>query len=165
MGFGIHKCSPWCGRWMHTSAWRLYCGHSEHIGDCRRVRHETQLCSDWICQCWTSSRSSCCQSLQMSLVQFDSASVHARSQETWSRVVVKNPNPVLDRREFCTASKQVRLNYQSDLGLIWKLQPSTLNLNLTLLNTHTHTQPFYCSSGICPGPPGWAGTRKVNQEG
>jgi len=20
-----------------------------------------------------------------------------------------------------------------------------------------HTQPFYCSSGICPGPPGWAG--------
>jgi len=25
----------------------------------------------------------------------------------------------------------------------------------------THTQPFYCSSGICPGPPGWAGTRKV----
>jgi len=27
--------------------------------------------------------------------------------------------------------------------------------------THTHTQPFYCSSGICPGPPRWAGTRKV----
>jgi len=24
-----------------------------------------------------------------------------------------------------------------------------------------HTQPFYCSSGICPGPPRWAGTRKV----
>jgi len=30
---------------------------------------------------------------------------------------------------------------------------------------HTHTQwhrqlfYFYCSSGICPGPPGWAGTR------
>jgi len=22
------------------------------------------------------------------------------------------------------------------------------------LHTHTHTQPFYCSSGICPGPPG-----------
>jgi len=19
---------------------------------------------------------------------------------------------------------------------------------------HTHTQPFYCSAGICPGPPG-----------
>ena len=30
-----------------------------------------------------------------------------------------------------------------------------------LTNTHTHTQPFYCSSGICPGLPGWAGTRKV----
>ena len=28
-------------------------------------------------------------------------------------------------------------------------------------HTHTHTQPFYCSSGICPGPPGCAGTRKV----
>jgi len=26
---------------------------------------------------------------------------------------------------------------------------------------YTHTQSFYCSSGICPGPPGWAGTRKV----
>jgi len=26
---------------------------------------------------------------------------------------------------------------------------------------HTHTQPFYCPSGICPGLPGWAGTRKV----
>jgi len=22
------------------------------------------------------------------------------------------------------------------------------------LHTYTHTQPFYCSSGICPGPPG-----------
>ena len=28
-------------------------------------------------------------------------------------------------------------------------------------NTHTHTQPLYCWSGICPGPPGSAGTRKV----
>jgi len=29
-------------------------------------------------------------------------------------------------------------------------------------NTHTHTIVlFYCSSGICPGLPGWAGTRKV----
>jgi len=24
-----------------------------------------------------------------------------------------------------------------------------------------HTQPFYCWSGMCPGPPGSAGTRKV----
>jgi len=29
------------------------------------------------------------------------------------------------------------------------------------LQTHTHTQPFYCSAEICPGLPGWAGTRKV----
>jgi len=34
-----------------------------------------------------------------------------------------------------------------------------------MLFVYTHTQPFYCCSGICPGPPGWAGTRKVNQEG
>ena len=27
--------------------------------------------------------------------------------------------------------------------------------------TIVNTQPFYCSSGICPGPPGWTGTRKV----
>jgi len=26
---------------------------------------------------------------------------------------------------------------------------------------NTHTQSFYCSSGICLGPPGWAGTRKA----
>jgi len=26
---------------------------------------------------------------------------------------------------------------------------------------NTHTQSFYCSSGICPGLPRWAGTRKV----
>jgi len=26
---------------------------------------------------------------------------------------------------------------------------------------YTHTQPFYCSSGICPGLAGWTGTRKV----
>jgi len=29
------------------------------------------------------------------------------------------------------------------------------------LDIHTHAQPFYCSSGICLGPPGWAGTKKV----
>jgi len=28
-------------------------------------------------------------------------------------------------------------------------------------HTYTHTQPFYCSSGIFPGPPVGAGTRKV----
>jgi len=33
--------------------------------------------------------------------------------------------------------------------------------NTTTKHTHTHIQPFYCSSGICPRPPGWAGTRKV----
>jgi len=34
-------------------------------------------------------------------------------------------------------------------------------MNTSNVTTHTHTQPFYCSSGICPGPAGWAGTRKV----
>ena len=29
------------------------------------------------------------------------------------------------------------------------------------ISLHTHTQPFYCWSGICPGPPGSVGTRKV----
>jgi len=28
------------------------------------------------------------------------------------------------------------------------------SLVLSFVFTHTHTQPFYCSSGICPGPPG-----------
>jgi len=31
----------------------------------------------------------------------------------------------------------------------------------TYTHTHTHAQSFYCSSGICPGLPGWASTRKV----
>jgi len=35
---------------------------------------------------------------------------------------------------------------------------------LPVTHTHTHTQPFYCSAGICPGLPGWAGTRKVKPE-
>jgi len=35
---------------------------------------------------------------------------------------------------------------------------------LIKITTHTHTQPFYCSSGTCPGPPRWAGTRKVKPE-
>ena len=34
-------------------------------------------------------------------------------------------------------------------------------LVLLSLHTHIHVQPFYCSAGICLGPPGWAGTRKV----
>jgi len=38
-------------------------------------------------------------------------------------------------------------------------QTPALRCNNT--HTHTHTQPFYCWSGICPGLPGWAGTRKV----
>ena len=30
--------------------------------------------------------------------------------------------------------------------------------------THTHTQPFCGPLRFCPGPPGWAGTRKVKPE-
>jgi len=29
------------------------------------------------------------------------------------------------------------------------------------LYTQSFSQLFYCCSGICPGLPGWAGTRKV----
>ena len=39
-----------------------------------------------------------------------------------------------------------------------RLSPKQQHLST---HTHTHTQPFYCWSGICPGPPGSAGTRKV----
>jgi len=37
----------------------------------------------------------------------------------------------------------------------------TTNIPALSKHTHTHTQPFYCWSGICPGPPGSAGTRRV----
>jgi len=30
-------------------------------------------------------------------------------------------------------------------------------------NTHTHTRPFYCCLGFCPGLPVWAGTRNVKR--
>jgi len=47
---------------------------------------------------------------------------------------------------------------------IYKLHLHVLT-HLLYLNTsditHTHTQLFYCSSGISLGFPGWAGTRKV----
>ena len=44
--------------------------------------------------------------------------------------------------------------------LIWKHAAKCTEV-CNFIVTHTHTQPFYCSSGICPGPPGWAGIRKV----
>ena len=43
----------------------------------------------------------------------------------------------------------------------WHTNREMVQATKPLLHTHTHTQPFYCSSGLCPGPPGWAGTRKV----
>jgi len=37
----------------------------------------------------------------------------------------------------------------------------SVNSRISADFSETHTQPFYCSYGICPGPPRWAGTRKV----
>jgi len=43
-----------------------------------------------------------------------------------------------------------------------KLQHPVTCETVYLTYQHTHnTQSFYCSSGFCPGLPGWAGTRKV----
>ena len=49
-------------------------------------------------------------------------------------------------------SRMVCLSAAGLSGLSWKH---------THTHTHTHTQSFYCSCGICPGPLGWAVTRKV----
>jgi len=35
----------------------------------------------------------------------------------------------------------------------------------TCMHACMHAWPFYGPLGCCPGLPGWAGTRKVNQEG
>jgi len=44
----------------------------------------------------------------------------------------------------------------------WLVFNCTFNTKKRSYSTMTkHTQSFYCSSGICPRPPGWAGTRKV----
>ena len=37
----------------------------------------------------------------------------------------------------------------------------SMNSFYHFIAAYTHTQPFYCSSGIYLGPPGWSGTRKV----
>ena len=58
----------------------------------------------------------------------------------------------------CTANG--RASHQPADLTMTQIIPSDGKL-LSLTHTHTHTQPFYCWSGICPGPPGSAGTRKV----
>jgi len=58
----------------------------------------------------------------------------------------------------CLISEPDRLR---TTGVIAAATSHQLTLHNYDLHTHTHTQPFYCSSGICPGPPGWAGIRKV----
>ena len=58
----------------------------------------------------------------------------------------------IDGVQFCDGHVVVN---QSSLHRI------TLDSLNVAAHTHTHTQPFYCSSGICPGPPGWADTRKL----
>jgi len=48
-------------------------------------------------------------------------------------------------------------------------QKGKTNLDLLeqeiVMYSYTHTKLFYCSSGICLGPPGWAGTNQENQSG
>ena len=58
---------------------------------------------------------------------------------------------------FCTNHNQLTLDGRI-LGLYILCDISHIRW---ITHTHTHTQPFYCWSGICPGPPGSAGTRKV----
>ena len=43
---------------------------------------------------------------------------------------------------------------------VWTFHLFGLKMSIHAVK-HTHTQLFYCSSGICPGPPVWAGTREV----
>jgi len=50
--------------------------------------------------------------------------------------------------------KVINSNTTLHSGWLW---PPTFGVR----GVWTHTQPFYCWSGICPGPPGSAGTRKV----
>jgi len=68
--------------------------------------------------------------------------------------------PTHDEAKLC-------YNYSYVVNKTWRVFLQLL-LSLSSLqfflawDTHTHnTQPFYCSSGICPGPSGWAGTRKA----
>jgi len=55
--------------------------------------------------------------------------------------------------------------YKQLLSLLDAVQSSTTTTDkysyCRCEHTHTHTQSFYCSFGVCPGLPGWDGTRKV----
>jgi len=80
------------------------------------------------------------------------------------------------KTEWCGAVMVVCLGRGADLHMA-QLMPLPLTISCSsksilvlpfwyqliqvVPDTHTHTQPFYCWSGICPGPPGSAGTRKV----
>ena len=50
-------------------------------------------------------------------------------------------------------------------GPVFRLNPTKMFKRTLYTHAHTHTQSFYCYSGFCPGPPGWAGTRKAKPEG
>ena len=64
--------------------------------------------------------------------------------------------------------QSMRDEYDTGWLVSWLFQISivpffllVLLLMFLLYKQQTNKQPFYCSSGICPGPPGWAGTRKA----
>ena len=75
----------------------------------------------------------------------------------------------LQLRSFKHVSSEVERRLQdqttsqfTDVSSCWRgYYCSTFATWRHWINTHTHTQPFYCSYEICPGPPGWAGTTKV----
>ena len=60
-----------------------------------------------------------------------------------------------DRTVFCQTSHEITSQNWNKWKVVERIFEHRIQQQIT------HTQPFYCSSGICPGPPGWAGTRKV----
>jgi len=88
---------------------------------------------------------------------------------TWMNLVTSVISDALDRifwnarTRFCRISDEISGQNQNWLVYCYIFHLCFLFIAMqkfimtSCIYTHTHTQPFYCCSGICPGPPGWAG--------
>jgi len=61
----------------------------------------------------------------------------------------------------CICNKILKLQTQDKNSIYMANTEQQKIFDARFFRLPPHTQPFYCSAGICPGLPGWAGTRKV----
>ena len=94
-----------------------------------------------------------------SLVKRGRLSLESRTATTMSSVPVRGvgapPSIALSLSRY--SARLSRSTRSFSRNFTWQSHEAWFTNN----GRATHTQSFYCSSGICPGPPGWSDTRKV----